>query len=130
MPKFIVICGPDLKAHDSQVLNLIDKAISELRTVTYMHYVLPEADYGADQVRDLTWDCINSGHLGGLFVTRYSQVLETFGEAISLNKLARTDVLIRLVEYEDGDMHKFGYRNFYMTDEGVLSDGWPFGVLS
>lgn len=49
MVKYIVICGPVLRPHDSEILNVMDTYNVSGR---FDEFVIPESYYGPSQVRE------------------------------------------------------------------------------
>lgn len=70
--KIVVICGPNLKDHDSQVLNLLNSTTHELGDEGLAVVMLPETKLGAESVRNLVQTTIADPSVkNALFVTRY-----------------------------------------------------------
>ena len=125
-PKFVVICGPDLKNHDSQILELVNH-FSENNTKCVS--ILPEAMYGAEGVRQLVERTI-VGNIPTVFVTRYSDVVNSFANAVAEGRVVRDDFLVLLVRYENHTLQGFFVSEHKMSEDlQIMGNDWPFGIL-
>jgi hypothetical protein len=127
MKKYVIICGPVLKEHDSQILKLIEDAEASFNGLTSKLIVLPEKDNGAEQVRELIRKHIEWKY-PTIVVTRYDHAVSEFCLAVARKEIKANQFVVRVVQYAEGHMDKF-----YVTDHSVNSDGfledWPYGVL-
>lgn len=131
MTKFIVICGPELKSNDMQLVRLINRAVAESGASENDEFLLPEAQLGPRGVRSLVARIIKNNK-PAIVVTRYEHALNAFAGAVADGVLNRNDLLVLLAQYDEaaldgGVMHVTEHR---MTEDNeCLGDNWPFGVL-
>lgn len=129
--KFIVICGPVLIPHDSQVLDVLRESAKTLGPPELVvdYVILPEATMGAEQVRNLMGQLI-AGVNAAIVVTRYEHAVSEFANAVADGTITREDVVFKLVQYEDGDMSKFSVTDHKMDEtNSFLGDDWPMWIL-
>lgn len=128
--KYVVICGPVLKEHDSQILNLLQETINQLGEEDLTVFILPEKEMGAAAVRKLVSETISDSEIqSAIFVTRYEHAVSEFANAVADGIVSRDDFLIKLVRYED-DTGKFYVTEHQMCDDNqYVGDDWPMGIL-
>lgn len=111
-PKYIVYCGPRL------VLNHVFEPAPG-----YVQHVLPEANGGAQYLRDLVQQLI-ADNKPAMVITRFEFVVSEFASEVSRGTIGRDDVVFRLVD-DDGGVSQ------HQMDPTLqfLGNRWPMGIL-
>ena len=115
MHKYIVVCGQDLDNY-----SLIEHP-NFVASVEHDMKFFPEANGGASFVESLVERAVKEDRKT-IFLTRYGFILNKIGCMISDGLINHEDAIIHLLSENAWSEHKF-------TTEGVVADGWPFGVL-
>lgn len=129
--KYIVICGPDLMDHDSQILDLIRQSNKELshHNQYIRNEILPEKNYGAEQVREIVRQIVDDKR-PAIFVTRYEHTVSEFACLVADGTLSRDQVVFRLVKYDANGIWNFKVTEHKMDGtNSFIGDDWPIGIL-
>ena len=113
MQTITVICGQDLS---------LQKALKHFEFYDQEVYDFPESQNGPKGLRELVHQMVEQ-KVDTIFITRYDMILNELGACVEQGLISYLDVDIHL--YNDGDWSYYSFDN-----RGVISDNWPFGVLS
>jgi hypothetical protein len=123
MPKYVVICGPELSEADA--FYAYDE-VNRMGNGKHILEVFPESNMGADGCRNLVRKYVEGDYEDipiMVFITRYDMIPNELGCLISEGKISHEDVSILLDRGSEWDKFSF-------TPDGVIESGWPFGILS